>query len=76
MNTKHKTNKLIKNIKLITNNKDIDESSTQENTLGWDSLAYMSIVAMVEKEFEVEISFNNIKKFNSIKSILTIINNV
>tara|TARA_B100001250_G_scaffold347275_1_gene317450 strand:+ start:424 stop:654 length:231 start_codon:yes stop_codon:yes gene_type:complete len=76
MNTKNKTNKLIKNIKLITNNKEIDENSTQENTLGWDSLAYMSIVAMVEKEFEVEISFNNIKKFNSIKSILTIINNV
>ena len=67
---------LIKNIQIITNNDNIDINSTQENSSGWDSLAYMSIVTMVEKEFKIEISFNNIKKFNSVKSILEIIENV
>ena len=33
----------------------------------------MSIVSMVEKEFKIEISFDNIKKFDSVKSILAII---
>ncbi len=67
---------LIKNIQIITNNDNIDINSTQENSSGWDSLAYMSIVTMVEKEFKIEISFNNIKKFDSVKSILEIIENV
>lgn len=68
--------KLIKNIQTITNNKKVNLLSNQENTAGWDSLAYMSIVSMVEKEFKIEISFENIKKFDSIKSIIKIIQNV
>tara|TARA_B100001057_G_scaffold446114_1_gene484378 strand:+ start:10751 stop:10981 length:231 start_codon:yes stop_codon:yes gene_type:complete len=68
--------KLIKNIKSITNNKNINLESTTENTIGWDSLAYMSIVSMVEKEFRIEISFKNIKNFDSVKSIINIIKNV
>ena len=76
MKNKNIENKLIKNIKSITNNNEVNINSTQEKTHGWDSLAYMSIVSMVEKEFEIEISFKNIKKFDSIKSIIKIIQNV
>ncbi len=68
--------KLIKNIQDITNNKSISIDSTQENSQGWDSLAYMSIVTMVEKEFRIPISYENIRKFNSVKSILDILKNV
>ena len=68
--------KLIKNIQDITNNKSISIDSTQDNSQGWDSLAYMSIVTMVEKEFKIPISYENIRKFNSVKSILDILKNV
>ena len=68
--------KLIKNIQDITNNKSISIDSTQDNSKGWDSLAYMSIVTMVEKEFRIPISYENIRKFNSVKSILDILKNV
>ena len=68
--------KLIKNIQDITNNKSISIDSTQDNSQGWDSLAYMSIVTMVEKEFRIPISYENIRKFNSVKSILDILKNV
>ncbi len=76
MNNKNIEKILIKNIKEITNNKNINIYSTQENSEGWDSLAYMTIVAMVEKKFKIEISYENIRKFNSVKSIIKIINDV
>lgn len=76
MQNKNIEKKLINKIKTITNNNKINIDSNQENTSEWDSLAYMSIVSMVEKEFKIEISFDNIKKFDSVKSILAIIKNV
>ena len=64
---------VLKNIKYITKNSNITPESTQENTEGWDSLAYMTIVAMVEKNFKVKITPNNIIKFDSVKSIVDLI---
>lgn len=76
MKSKEIEKKLIKHIKEITNNKKVNLQSEQHNTHGWDSLAYMSIVSMVEKEFNIEISYENIKNFNSVNSIINIIKNV
>ena len=48
------------------------ESST--DTLSeWDSLAYMSILSEIEVEYSLEITEDNIEKFNSISSIVGII---
>ena len=41
-----------------------------ENVEEWDSLAYLSIVSKIEKEFKLKIHQENINKFNSIKNIV------
>jgi len=64
---------IISIVKTATRNNDITADSTQENTQGWDSLAYMSILSEIEAVYDVTISQDNIQEFNSIHSIAGII---
>ena len=43
-------------------------NASMENVEEWDSLAYLSIDAKIEKEFKLKIHQENINKFNSIKN--------
>ena len=54
----------------------IDLQSSQENTSEWDSLAYLSVISVMEEEFEIEISEKNINNFGSVKNILNEINHL
>jgi len=48
----------------------ISEHGRQDDYVEWDSLAYMSVVARVEDEFDVEVTAENIEAFGSIDTIL------
>ena len=52
-------------------NKSITLDSNQDNTDGWDSMAYLGILSEIEEEFEIQISEKNVNNFNSVKNILT-----
>lgn len=50
---------------LETNFRDLDE---------WDSLIALSVIAMVDSEYNVQISGDDIRGSNTIKDIFTIVN--
>tara|TARA_B100000401_G_C52683201_1_gene660756 strand:+ start:557 stop:805 length:249 start_codon:yes stop_codon:yes gene_type:complete len=60
-------------VKEATRNNQINENTSRDNLPAWDSLAYMSIIAEVEVNYDIEITEENISSFDSIKSIVEII---
>ena len=67
----HEINKKLETLILGTLGLDIlPSNASTENIEEWDSLAYLSIVSKIEKEFKLEIHQENINKFNSIKNII------
>ena len=68
--------KVIAIVSNALNVKNIDLQSSQENTSEWDSLAYLSVISVMEEEFEIEISEKNINNFDSVKNILNEINHL
>ena len=66
--------KVISIVSNSLNVKNIDLQSSQDNTLAWDSLGYLSIMCAMEEEFAIEISQENINSFGSIHEILNMIN--
>ena len=56
-------------------NEDVSENSSDQNTVSWDSLAYMAILSCIEDEFGVEVSEGNINNFDSIANIISEIEN-
>ena len=54
----------------------IDLQSSQENTSEWDSLAYLSVIGLMEEEFEIEITEKNINNFGSVQNILNEVNHL
>ena len=66
--------KLIKKVEtLISEVLNIDKlpsNASQENTSGWDSIAYLSIIARLEEKFKIKINQKNINNFGSVKSII------
>ena len=62
--------KKVKNLILeVLNIESLPLDASTENVEQWDSLAYLSIVSKLEKEFELKIHQENINKFNSLESI-------
>ena len=53
----------------------IDLRSKQNDFVEWDSLAYLTIVLEIEKEFGLEINENNFIKFDSLRNIISLIDN-
>ena len=70
MNYSETEEKVITVVLNTLNVKNIDLQSSQENTSEWDSLAYLSVIGVMEEEFEIEITEKNINNFGSVKNIL------
>ena len=65
--------RVLKIVSEITKEPNITQDSTQENTVGWDSLAYLVIVQELEDVFGVQITSENIDVLVSIKGILELV---
>lgn len=76
MNYSETEQKVITLVSTALNVNSINLQSSQENTSGWDSLAYLSVMSLMEEEFEIEISEKNINNFGSVKNILNEINHL
>jgi len=48
----------------------IEDGAKQEDYPEWDSLTYLRVIAAIESTFEVEVTRENINKFNSIENIV------
>lgn len=48
----------------------VGDSAKQEDYAEWDSLTYMRVVAAVESSFNIDITAENINKFNSVENIV------
>ena len=66
---------VIKIVSEITKEPNISLSSTQENTIGWDSLAYLVIAQELEDVFGVQITAENINLVASVSGIVKLISN-
>lgn len=53
----------------------IDLRSKQNDFVEWDSLSYLTIVLEIEKEFGLVINENNFNKFDSLRNIISLIDN-
>jgi acyl carrier protein len=67
---------VIKIVSEITKEPNISLSSTQENTIGWDSLAYLVIAQELEDVFGVQITAENIDLASSVSGIVKLISNL
>ena len=67
------TEKVIQIISEILARDDVDANSSRDNLDDWDSLAYMEIASCIEQKMGIEVSADNIQKFNSVISILELL---
>ncbi|WP_269622687.1 acyl carrier protein [Prochlorococcus marinus] len=52
---------------------DLEKTMTAEDIDGWDSLAHISIVVAMEKEFKCSFSLGEIKKLNNIGDFVSLV---
>ena len=76
MNYSETEQKVITLVSTALNVNSIDLQSSQENTSEWDSLAYLSVINIMEEEFEIEITEKNINNFGSVKNMLNEVNHL
>lgn len=55
--------------RLNMDEKDIKDDISSENTSSWDSLGMVTIITAIEKEFGVELTFNDLQRFTSFGEI-------
>jgi acyl carrier protein len=67
--------RVIKIVSEVTKEPNINQKSTQENTIGWDSLAYLVIAQEVEDNFSVQITAENIDLVSSVSGIVELVLN-
>tara|TARA_Y100001970_G_scaffold49728_1_gene63002 strand:+ start:4223 stop:4465 length:243 start_codon:yes stop_codon:yes gene_type:complete len=72
-NEEELTQSIIDIVQEATRSNKVNKNSSTENLSEWDSLAYMSIISEIEIEYEVEITEDNIEDFDSVSSIVKII---
>ena len=72
-NEEELTQAIIEIVKEATRSNNVSKDSSTDTLSEWDSLAYMSILSEIEVEYSLEINEDNIEKFNSISSIVGII---
>lgn len=68
-----KLEQVIKIVSEITKEPNITQNSTQDNTVGWDSLAYLVIAQEIEDIFGVQITSENIDLLASVQGIMELI---
>ena len=59
----------------VLNLDSIDDNATTTMYAEWDSMAYLSIISLLEDEFGICISEDNIDNFDSISNIIKAIQN-
>ena len=64
---------VIEIVKRATKSNEINTKSSMLNTENWDSLAYMTIVSELELNYAIEVTQENIQSFDSVESILTLL---
>ena len=64
---------IIKLVKEITKEDNVNIDSSVDNCGAWDSLAYVSIVSAVEAKYGVEVNSNNINDFGSVRSLINLV---
>ena len=64
---------IIKLVKEITKEDNVNIESSVDNCGAWDSLAYVSIVSAVEAKYGVEVNSNNINDFGSVRSLINLV---
>ena len=72
-NEEELTQAIIEIVKEATRSNNVSKDSSTDTLSEWDSLAYMSILSEIEVEYNVEITEHNIESFDSISSIVEII---
>ena len=73
MNTnKQKLEKIFNNYLRLKKN--FNFNNLKYNTNGWDSIAHMSIVSLVEKKFNINIDVDDVIEASSFKKFLEILN--
>lgn len=60
----------------VLNVESISDEAKRQDYGEWDSLAYLSIIANLENEFNVQVTPENINNFDSIPNILKEIEHV
>ena len=66
---------IVKFISLVIEDEKINETSSMNNSPGWDSLMQMKIVTALSEEYNVKIMPKDVAQLTSIKSILNFLNN-
>tara|TARA_B110000008_G_C16942630_1_gene553124 strand:- start:1447 stop:1683 length:237 start_codon:yes stop_codon:yes gene_type:complete len=66
---------LIEIVKKLTRSSEVNSDSSTENLTQWDSLAYMAIISELEITYGVNVTQENIDKFDSIENIADLIVN-
>ena len=72
-NEEELTRSVVEIVRVVTRSNEVNEDSSTETLSEWDSLAYMSILSEIEVDYDVEITEDNIGSFDSISSIVQII---
>ena len=68
---KNKINKKVEVlISEVLNIENLPLDASQENMEEWDSIAYLTIIAMLEEKFKLKINQDNINNFGSVKDII------
>ena len=70
MSNEHLTSRVIQIVKEITQADNVNELTDVSNLPNWDSLAYMSVVAAIEDEFNIQVNQDNVTEFDSVKKIV------
>lgn len=52
---------------------EINEQSSSQDIVGWDSLSYLSLVIELQREFDVEFSDEQLIEMTSVKSIMAVL---
>lgn len=64
--------KLLSNV-FDVETKEINESLTKDSIYKWDSLVQMDLVTSIEKEFNIELSMEDILIMDSVRNIIMVL---
>lgn len=67
--------KVVEIVKDILDNDalELNKESSQENTEGWDSLASINIIAAVQEDFNIKLTFNETLSIKNLDELVLIV---
>lgn len=61
--------KILRVLKSVLNQKDVNETTSQFNTDQWDSLKHLTLIVELEREFDIEFEPNEIEEMTDFNRI-------